>query len=384
MELCYVYCRDLSDHNSEFHSLPLVRMAKILSEAHVSLHVIAVGEFDRSTLREQRVTVHRYDRWAPTLGIISLYLQLCVLTAYVGYREDIDGFSNIWAHYHLVPVLVAARILGMRVFARTFGMGTLWDRMAATRVLQITRPREMLDTVLKRALNRAEAWLLNRTDGVYTNAETVRDRLVAQGVVPGHCTVVSQGVDTDFFRPGCVDRQPRILFVGRISAANKRLSDAYAVYRRLSSIRPDVSLVIAGDGTPPDHLQEKLEEENIVRLGYLDQHRLRTEYQRATLLLVTSEQEGVPNVVLEAQACGLPIVATAAGDISRIIDESDGGIVQQVGDIDSLTASAQTLFTDERCWQTHSKNARSYVEQHHAFDALREPYVEFFTASDHS
>lgn len=379
MELCYIYCRDVSEENSEFYSLPIVRMAQILEDSPISLHALVIGEFDQRYLEEADVAVYKFDRWFPILGIVSLYAQLFVVTIYVSVQKDIDGFSNVWAHYNLLPVLLAGTILRRRVFARTFGMGSYWDRSVARHKVALNRPLYTLGILSKRLLNSGEAWLLNQAEAVYTNATSVRDILVEQGVDRDQLLVVSQGVDTDFFTPGEAPRRSRILFVGRVSAENKRPSDAYKVYRRVKSRRPDASLIIAGGGELPARLQAKLDSTDISHLGFLNRRELRSEYRRARALLVTSEKEGVPNVLLEAQACGLPVVATNAGDVPRVLSEGDGGVVHNVGDVESLADSVLELLENESRWCEMSKNGREYVERNHSFEVLRGTYIELFS-----
>jgi glycosyltransferase involved in cell wall biosynthesis len=122
-------------------------------------------------------------------------------------------------------------------------------------------------------------------------------------------TVIPDGVDRERFRPG--DRaqaraelgwsgdQTVVLFAGRTEAVEKRLWLAQQAVSVACAQRPNIELRIA-DGVPPE--------------------RMPLYYVAADCLLHTSVSEGSPNVVKEALACDLPVVATPAGDIRELLD----------------------------------------------------------------
>jgi glycosyltransferase involved in cell wall biosynthesis len=72
----------------------------------------------------------------------------------------------------------------------------------------------------------------------------------------------------------------------------------------------------------------------------------------STLLAHTSAAEGCPNVVMEAMACGRPVVATDAGDVSSLVDDGKTGYVVEQADDRALVDRIATLIVNrEICWQ---------------------------------
>lgn len=382
MNICYIYCRDVSAGDSEFYSLPVVRMAKILRGTGISLHVVAIGDFDSDTLKKHDVSMHSYDRWVPQLGLVSFYIQLFAVALSVGYTEEIDGFSNIWAQYNLLPVILASAVLNTSVFARVFGLGNAWNRTDAFDAFGDADARETALRLVKRLLNLYEAFLLNRTDGVYTNAEAVRNLLSDLGTDSVQFTVLSQGVDTDFFTPGNDDRERTVLFAGRVGSDNKRFGDAYEAFSLVTESIDNVTFAVAGENDLPANYRRVVEQSDDIRwLGYLNRESLRSQYQSASVLLLTSAKEGVPNVILEAQACGLPVVATAAGDVQRLLNQSNGGVIKSVGDVEGMADAIKGLLYDDSRVCRMSASGREFVVEYHSFKSLRNRYVSLFNGA---
>jgi glycosyltransferase involved in cell wall biosynthesis len=92
---------------------------------------------------------------------------------------------------------------------------------------------------------------------------------------------------------------------------------------------PDISLRIVGTGVLKEKLQEYIQknkiEDRVVFLGNLEHHLVEEEYKRAAIFALSSDQEGCPNVLLEAMSFGVPSVATAVGAVPEIIEDGISG-----------------------------------------------------------
>lgn len=381
MDICYIYCKQIPESKGSFYALPVLRMAKMFENSDHSIHVIGIGELDTDTLEQCGAICHVYERRLRWLGMLGLYLQLLFVALYHGWREGYDVFSNIWAHYNLAPVLIAASILDADVFARVFGQGNPWDRERASERIRTGAWRYRGRILLSQFLNAIECRILNTSSHVYSNAESVRQILVNHGVTRNHISVVTQGVDTEFFRP--ISDSPTakdILFVGRISSDEKRFKDALSAFEAVQETLPEVTLNVVGSGKLPTELANRVDKNPSIHLqGYQDREELRETYQSASVLLLTSSKEGVPNVILEGLACGLPVVGTSAGDVERILSKSNGGRVVPVGDVERLSVALQQLLEDEPLRAKMGYQGRKYVVEEHAFPVAAEKYIEMFT-----
>ena len=166
---------------------------------------------------------------------------------------------------------------------------------------------------------------------VVANSEGLRTMSSRADPVP--VSVIPNGVDTDFFRPADTTRAAgapfRLLFVGRFQPQKNlvwMLKQIAAVVSE--SVRP-LELDLVGDGPQRRELEEivkNLQHGPIVRFhGWLDRRELRELYQAADLTLNPSLYEGMPNVVLEAMACGCPVLASrVAGNDAVVLDGVTG------------------------------------------------------------
>jgi glycosyltransferase involved in cell wall biosynthesis len=126
----------------------------------------------------------------------------------------------------------------------------------------------------------------------------------------------------------------------------KAPEDVLAVAKRVCAGMPEARFVIIGDGILRPSLEAL-----IAREGLEDKVRLagwRRDVPRAMgsldLLLLTSRWEGLPRVMLEAAAAGLPIVATRAGGVEEAVVRSDRVRLCEVGDIAGLAAGVESLL----------------------------------------
>jgi D-inositol-3-phosphate glycosyltransferase len=179
------------------------------------------------------------------------------------------------------------------------------------------------------------------------NARTVAARY---GFEP---TVVFNGIDTNLFRPTTpdpdivrTDGTPLLLWVGRLQPW-KGVDVALRALREI----PQAYLMIVGDGETRADLERLAQElglaERVRFLGALPRERLPSIYAAADLLLATSfasETFGIG--LVEAQACGLPVVASRFGGFPEVIDEGRTGLLVPPRDPAALAAAVRSLIDD--------------------------------------
>jgi glycosyltransferase involved in cell wall biosynthesis len=90
----------------------------------------------------------------------------------------------------------------------------------------------------------------------------------------------------------------------------------------------------------------------------------------ATFLVHTSDNEGYPNVVMEAMACGRAVVATDAGDIPSLVEDGKTGFVVPRGDEATLLTRMVTLMTDHDLCRRMGEAGRAKAEQQFGLDRL--------------
>ena len=203
------------------------------------------------------------------------------------------------------------------------------------------------------ALRRAGHWCAVSRDLVET-----MDRLAER---PGVGALVPNGVDLELFRPG--DRGaardeldlpregPLVLVVGHLIERKDPLL-ALETVRRTGEQREALRAAFVGDGPLRGPLEQAVGEAGLtgrVRLvPRAEPERLARWYAAADALLLTSWREGRPNVVLEALACGRPVVATAAGGTGELLEGLEGLLVESREPARVASALGAVLAEGER------------------------------------
>jgi glycosyltransferase involved in cell wall biosynthesis len=170
--------------------------------------------------------------------------------------------------------------------------------------------------------------------------------------------LIYHGVDSRYFRPLNSrvrhGTDPTVMTVGRL-VAKKGLADlirACGIVGRQLGFKG----LIFGDGPQRAELQTLIETEGlrgrVQLMGSLTQRELVAAYQGADVFALTpfvtedGDRDGIPNVLMEAMACGLPVLTTDAGGISELVTHGNNGLLLRPRDIHGLATSLQALLED--------------------------------------
>ena len=165
------------------------------------------------------------------------------------------------------------------------------------------------------------------------------------------------GVDVDAYRPGSTESDDsagatpgtaRILCVGRLTSAKGQALLIRAV-AELSRRRLPVEAVFVGDGPTRAILQELAQSlgigERVVFTGSVGQDTIRSQYAAADLFCLPSLAEGVPVVLMEAMAMGLPVVTTRIMGTPELVDDGVSGLLVSPGRVDELARALAELIS---------------------------------------
>jgi glycosyltransferase involved in cell wall biosynthesis len=224
--------------------------------------------------------------------------------------------------------------------------------------------------------------LLDATDQVICVSKDLESRLVDAGVEPERIRVIYRGADMREFafvdrsgRPP--DRPVTVLMVGRM-VEKKGHHHAFASLAPLVREGHDLHLAILGEGEEHKALRRLRRQLGLKRqiefLGTTDHAGVREQMAKADLLLQSSitpesgDTEGIPNVVVEAQATGLPVVATRHGGIVEAVRDGETGILVPERDDSAMTAALLALAKDRERRLSMGRAARRFVESNFNFD----------------
>jgi glycosyltransferase involved in cell wall biosynthesis len=186
-------------------------------------------------------------------------------------------------------------------------------------------------------------------------------------------------VDTDSFTGSARSAAAplTLVAVGRL-IKEKRFDRFISIVARLRAhFGLNVRGLIVGPDSGNENLRPKLENQARTlglfpdfvqfRGGVSD---VRSVYHESAVCVLTSDLEGTPNVLLEAMACGLPIVATQVGGVAEIVRHGQTGFLAQPNDLEGLAGFVADLLKNSQLRTEMGRRARSFVEENHSLEGL--------------
>jgi colanic acid/amylovoran biosynthesis glycosyltransferase len=214
----------------------------------------------------------------------------------------------------------------------------------------------------------------------------IKQKAVARGFPEQKIVVHYIGIDVDLFRPdSALERQPVLLFVGRL-VAKKGARDLIQAMATVQRARPDVELVIIGDGP----LRGELEAQAAASLtkyrflGVQTSEQVRQWHQRAQAFCVpsvtseTGETEGLPIAILEAQATGLPLVSTYHAGIPEAVIHGETGLLAPEHEPEALAVEILKVLGNDDLRGRLAAAGRKRVEARFNFRRQNELLEEIY------
>ncbi len=244
-------------------------------------------------------------------------------------------FDLIDAHYFYPDGVAAVRL------ARHFGIPVAVTARGTdiNLIPQHAIPRRMIRDAAAHA------------DGLITVCQALKDSLVELGTAPERVTVLRNGVDLELFRP--MDREmarAALALTRRTLASVGWLIERKGNHHAISALAAlaDTDLLIVGEGEERSALERLAAKEGVadrVRfLGRIDQARLPEIYNAVDALVLASSREGWANVLLEAMACGTPVVASAVWGTPEVVAAPEAGVLMKTLDAQGVAEGVTRLF----------------------------------------
>lgn len=173
------------------------------------------------------------------------------------------------------------------------------------------------------------------------------------------------------------------LLIGSIVGKVRPVKDLQTLLRAFSIVirhRPEATLVLVGQGLDDPELQSVLSDHQLEDFVHLLPHRAHVQevYPALDIYANTSLYEGMSNTILEAQACGVPVVATRVGGTPTIIRDGLNGLLVSPGKPEKVAEAILHLAGDEELRSQLAANARRYVEQNHDFKNVVRRFEAFY------
>lgn len=180
--------------------------------------------------------------------------------------------------------------------------------------------------------------------------------------------VVYNGIDTEEFFSDVSKRSAdkfTIICVSRVTP-RKGVRFLIQAFKILSGRYTHARLLIVGDGNEKKSLEDLVQalgmNDKVEFAGPIPHEKILAYYQKANVFVLPSLNEGMSNVMLEALACGLPIVATDTGGTKELLTDGVNGLVVRMRDADDLAEKIEKLILDPQLEKTMSQESRKLAE----------------------
>ena len=259
-------------------------------------------------------------------------------------------------------------------------------KLSGAKVIMTEHSRHYIDHALKRRLEKrffmAGASRLIPVSNALKQAAIEQDHISPQKI-----TVIENGVDMGLFEAapparlhetlGIAPTHPLILCVGRLEPIKGQQHLIQAMATRLPGLE-NHHLILVGDGGNRASLEAQVRKaglsENIHFLG--NRNDVPELMACCALLVIPSESEGLPFVLLEAMAAGLPVVATSVGQIPGVLGDHERGVLVPPRNPLALAQAMERLLKSDTSVRVH--NARLHVAQNYSERTMLHRYAQVY------
>ena len=228
---------------------------------------------------------------------------------------------------------------------------------------------------------------LKHMDGIISIYRSATNALRALGIRPKHLAYIPLGIDTRKIRPDeDVRREVReemglrdvvAIFLGRLSTV-KGIAFLVKAISKLEAMALDIDFLVVGEGPEKKLFKQVLRNEH-VRVHLLG---FRPDPIRflcaADFLVLPSLGEGCSNVILEAFACGKPVIATSVGAIPDIVEHGVTGFIVEPKNVEELVNAMRIMSSDVDLARTMGERARKYAERELDWRVIVRRVLQFY------
>lgn len=310
--------------------------------------------------------------------------------ASVPQRDERFGISIVYPRYPVIPKIgmnvapwlmyLAMRPVVRRILQSGYDFDLIDahffypDGVAAARLgkefgrpVIITARGSDINYYPRHAIPRREiVWAGEQASGLIAVSQALKDRMVELGMGPEKIRVLRNGVDLETFRP--VGRAPANPDAGRdgariVSVGGLVPLKGHDLIIRALPMLPEAVLKIVGEGPLRAQLERLTAEvgvaDRVQFLGAVPHRELAAIYSAADLLVLASEREGWPNVLLEAMACGTPVVGSAVGGVPEVIAAPAAGLLFHDRTPEAIADGVRRLLANP----PDRRDTRAYAEK---------------------
>jgi len=360
-----VFTFPVSELRGDFLSHFPIRMKTLLKE-DIDLFVIFTGALNKDKIAKNNIKALQIPK------IKFRMLERCVFPLILFFyslvfskKYDLDILINANSHKWMLPVAIAGKICGSKTIATVGG-----DILRRTP----RRRRHKICFIFNRTVEKLSLCLVDR---IHCVSYYLRDVIIKRAGQGDKIYVMSRGVDTNKFKmPSKSFEKPaeRLIFVGRLQPI-KGLKYALAAFQSVRSEGYRLSFDIYGSGSEGPFLEKKYAHLKGVRFhGHISHDRLPFEMAKGGILVLPSLDEGFPNVLLEAMASGVIVIASNVSDNAILLKKGRRGLLVQAKQPEEIKQGIMFLMENKEYVKDAIFSANRYIQGRHSFVKLKGLY----------
>ncbi len=303
----------------------------------------------------------------------SLIFVASLMIHLIRQRREFDVIHVHQTDYAAFASTLASRLLGKPVVCQLQGSGSTGS------IAQMQRS----------PVSPLVLWSLKRIERLVAVSNAIHEELLEAGFPEHQIAQIPNGVDVEAFKPrrntgsakGQQDTQKqRILYVGRLSP-EKGPDILIEAFRLLTTQTSNSArLLLVGKGQMSQFLERRVRDYRLEDLAEFvgSVSDVQPYLQAADLFVLPSRAEGLSVALLEAMACGLPVVATAVSGTVDVIHDGVNGLLVEPEDPEVLAQAIKRLLDDPEFARRLGREARSTVEEKYSLQLVAERYIKLY------
>jgi len=358
---CYQLFKHMAKYGYEFEALsPYIRIHKPLT--NVTFH--QVGSLLNSPTSS---TIHKY-----TLHTEFLLRGLTKTKQLLKEKE-------IALVHHMLPAVFNYTFSPVALLTKNLRQPFVFGPLSAHYY-----PRPLNERILLPLTSRLHLKTVQKSTRIITITNQIQ-KLYTKWIDKEKTSTIPFGVDTETFKPAQKNEQQKeleILYAGSLYA----LKGIPFLMRAIAQARQNkinAKLTIAGEGAQKKTLialARALQIEKHVKFeGFVPNSKMPTYYNRCDIFCFPTLGEPFGKAVVEAMACGKPVIATNVGGTAEIIQNRQNGILVPPANSEAITAEIARLINDPQERRRIGKNARETIVEHFSWEKIAEKYHHLYS-----
>jgi len=335
---------------------------------------------NKIVIQDVKTAMHFRDTirpgWWSTLlqffKIIIIQLKMCWVLTKISKEIDIVIFYVGGAN--LFPPVLMARLLGKKVITSAIGIGSLvYRKTHNNRLFSMGGIFSAVFSVLERAN-------FSLSDRILVESHSVIDFL---GLEKYKHKIVDSGaryIDTDFFqiKKELEERKNLVGYIGRLEEGKGVMNFVKAIPLILKK-QDDLEFFLGGYGPLYNVIKNELRHNKLSQkvelTGWIPHDKVADYLNELKLLVLPSYSEGLPTIILEAMACGTPVLATPVGGVPDVIKDGETGFILKDNSPECIAEDAIRALNSPNLDEI-VRNACNIIEEKYTYEAAVERYRE--------